>query len=260
MKIKTILDPTVPPGAIHIHAAVPVEVSPGESLAVGVQEVNAEGLPSVEGLQDFHCVFPGAVTWRLQKAGLETKTGGIERTPGSPITARNAWELYGDSIEKWSRHFLVPVELIVATILTETTGRAESVRKEPGYVSDSATPSKISAGLMQTLISTARSTLKDPSITREWLLEPDNAIQAGTSYIAEQFPITDFDPPVVAAAYNAGGVYKQDGARNRWRLRQYPIGTGEHCDRFIKWFNDFFAVIAMYGANPTISFFKALNK
>jgi hypothetical protein len=49
--------------------------------------------------------------------------------------------------------------------------------------------------------------------------------------------VTGFDPPLVAAAYNAGGIYENRGAANRWRLRQYPLGTGAHVDRFIGFFN-----------------------
>ncbi|MBT8381705.1 MAG: lytic transglycosylase domain-containing protein, partial [Ignavibacteria bacterium] len=70
------------------------------------------------------------------------------------------------------------------------------------------------------------------------LKKPSNSIKAGTSYIAEQFPITNFDPPKVACAYNSGGVYQNRGKKNRWKMRQYPIGTAKHCDRFVNWFND----------------------
>lgn len=93
---------------------------------------------------------------------------------------------------------------------------------------------------MQTLISTARDTLKIDAIDSAWLLEPDNAICAGTAYMALQSPHTLFDPTVVACAYNAGGVYHDDSANNRWRMRQFPIGTSHHADRFVRWFNDCF--------------------
>ena len=56
--------------------------------------------------------------------------------------------------------------------------------------------------------------------------------------IAAQLWSTRFDPPLVAAAYNAGGVYHDPVPANRWRLRCYPIGTGAHVDRFVAWFND----------------------
>jgi hypothetical protein len=31
-----------------------------------------------------------------------------------------------------------------------------------------------------------------------------------------------------------------DSANNRWRMRQFPIGTSHHADRFVQWFNDCF--------------------
>jgi hypothetical protein len=58
----------------------------------------------------------------------------------------------------------------------------------------------------------------------------------------------------VACAYNAGGIYPNDGPDNRWKMRQYPIGSGAHADRFVRWFND--CVYAMEADNvlPALSF------
>jgi hypothetical protein len=33
-----------------------------------------------------------------------------------------------------------------------------------------------------------------------------------------------------------------DSEGNRWRMRQYPIGTPHHADRYVQWFNDCFRV------------------
>ena len=118
----------------------------------------------------------------------------------------------------------------------------------------------MSIGLTQTLISTARSVLGNlPEIDGPWLLVPDNSIRAGTAYIAQQQSKTGYDPPVVACAYNAGGVYRQDGAENRWRMRQYPIGSGAHADRFVAWFNDCFRMYEADGGAPALSFFALLH-
>jgi hypothetical protein len=70
---------------------------------------------------------------------------------------------------------------------------------EPGYTSDEATPHRVSIGLTQTLISTAREAM-GMSFGRDWLLVPANAITAGTTYIAGQARQTSLDPPLVAAA------------------------------------------------------------
>ena len=112
---------------------------------------------------------------------------------------------------------------------------------------------------MQTLISTARAAVGDDAIDRSWLLEPANSIQAGTAYIASQWKVTSFDPPKVACAYNAGGVYYNDGVNNRWKMRQYPIGTGKHADRFVQWFNDCMRYFDKHKLKPETSFYTLLN-
>jgi hypothetical protein len=37
-------------------------------------------------------------------------------------------------------------------------------------------------------------------------------------------------------------------------MLQYPIGTGEHCDRFVQWFNDCVQVFASLPQPPEVSF------
>ncbi len=164
--------------------------------------------------------FHDGVRWRLASQGMLINQATPERTGGEPQTVRGVWQRFRQPIQQWAASFGIPVELIVATICTETTGNPTAVREEPGYVSDQATPNKVSPGLMQTLISTARSVLADPSIDRQWLLEPSNSIRAGTAYIASQWKVTHLDPPKVACAYNAGGVYYDASATNRWKMKQ----------------------------------------
>jgi hypothetical protein len=201
-------------------------------------------------ITDFHG-FRDGVRWRLTPAGVEIEGSGIERTRGQPTTVRKVWEAYGEMINRTARSYRVPCVLIVATICTESSGRADAVRLEPGYKSDEQTPNKISPGLMQTLISTARDTLR-MSLDREWLLKPANSIEAGTAYIAKQAKSTGLDPPLVAAAYNAGSLIYQPGQRNRWKLKQFPIGTAEHCDRFVKFFNDAVFVLKDHPVPPAV--------
>ena len=168
------------------------------------------------------------------------------------------WEGHAEAINRAARARRVPCELIVATICTESGGRADAVRLEPGYVSDEETPQKVSPGLMQTLVSTARETLQ-LSVDRRWLLGPANSIQAGTAYIAKQAKMTRMDAPLVAAAYNAGRLKHQAGRENRWKLRQYPIGTGKHCDRFVRFFNDAVAVLRDHPTRAAVCFEDLLD-
>lgn len=216
----------------------------------------ATGLLS--GLTENHN-FNGGVNWRLDTDGIRISDVEPEDTGGRPQTMARIFNNFGTAMSRWAAHYDVPIELIAATICTETRGKPGAVREESGYVSDDATPHRVSPGLMQVLISTARETLREDTIDRAWLLQPDNAIQAGTAYIARQKPKTNFDPPKVACAYNAGGVYPNDGDHNRWKMRQYPIGTGEHADRYVAWFNDCFRLFREQDEAPSPTFFEQLN-
>lgn len=203
--------------------------------------------------------FLDSVPWMLGPRGLSIDGGSPEGSGGEPKTVRRVWNAYGPVAAESAEAMGVPVELIVATICTESGGDAASVREEPGYVSDGATPNKVSPGVMQTLISTARAALADPTIDRAWLLDPANSIRAGTAYIASQWKTTHLDPPKVACAYNAGGVYHNPSPGNRWKMRQYPINSPHHADRFVKWFNDCFLLFEREQVTPAASFFRVLR-
>jgi hypothetical protein len=204
--------------------------------------------------------FRDSVSWNLSPEGLLIEAGPPETSGGEPQTVRRVWSRFGAHIAEWSEGFKVPAELIVATICTETRGDPGAVREEPGYISDEETPQKVSPGLMQTLISTARHVLGDDSIDRAWLLEPGNSIQAGTAYLARQWRMTNYDPPKSACAYNAGGVYYNQSPDNRWKMRQYPLNSSEHADRFVQWFNDCFLMYRKDGIVPENSFFKLIQE
>jgi soluble lytic murein transglycosylase-like protein len=112
------------------------------------------------------------------------------------------------------------------------------VRKEKGCstVDPALTPSRISVGLMQTLLSTASSVLnRDVGVSE--LKNPLVSIEAGATYMWRQSRETHFDPPLAACAYNAGSLRFNGSPNNRWKLVQYPIGTSAHADRFIRFFN-----------------------
>lgn len=203
--------------------------------------------------------FENSISWQLAADGVRIEGAPPEVSSGTPITVKMVWTEFGDDIHTWARHFMVPVELIVATICTESGGNPSARRHEPGFLSETDTPHRISIGLMQTLISTARSALNIPSIDGAWLLESGHSIQAGTAYIAQQWTVTRFDPPKVACAYNAGGIYLNDSPANRWKMRQFPIGTSHHADRFVKWFNDCFRYFADESLMPEPGFYALLN-
>jgi hypothetical protein len=96
--------------------------------------------------------------------------------------------------------------------------------------------------------------MHNPAIDRAWLLNPDNAIQAGAAYIASQAHVTAFDPPKVAAAKNAGGLFSQSSPANQWKMRAFPLGTADLIDRFLQWFNDAVRVLRADQNRPPYSF------
>lgn len=225
------LAPAAPP-VLAAEAPVNAELRVSEPTVPAGSELLGEMLPH---LCVPHRHFDDAVSWALADGGIRIDGGPPERTPGDPKTIRRIWQEYGDLCARWSKHFQVPVELIIATIATESSGNRSARRAEPQIRDESV-------GLMQTLVTTARETLGRASLTGDDLLEPSLSIEAGTSYIARQRKSTHFDPPLVAAAYNAGSLRRENAAQNRWLLICYPSKTGEHIDRFVSWFGDAMAV------------------
>ena len=126
----------------------------------------------------------------------------------------------------------VPLELVVATTAVESRGDPSAVRGEPD--------GRQSVGLMQTLTGTAAE-MMGGTVEAPQLLGPAFSIEAGTRYIARQRQRTGYEPPLVAAAYNSGGLYQSDA--NPWRLRS----TGDHISRLCQFFGDACAVAAEDG-------------
>ena len=193
-----------------------------------------------------HGYYHDGCRWRLGLDGIEVEGAGLiafstqERTQASGVITRFRQEI----IAALATH-KVPVELMIACICAESSGKPEAQRLEPGCDKNNPenTPSRVSVGLMQTLLSTARATLRQPGLRLAELLRPDMSILAGAAYMAQQSRQTRYDPPLAAAAYNAGSLRYNGGANNRWKLLQYPIGTSQHVDRFIRGFNAAMALI-----------------
>lgn len=195
---------------------------------------------NLDRLGNMHGHYQDGCRWRLDVDGIEVDGEGLltfstpERTQAASVITRFRQEM---NTALATHH--VPVELVIACICAESGGQPQSLRLEPGCDRDNPenTPSRVSEGLMQTLLSTARSALRQPGLRLQELQRPEVSILAGTAYIAQQSTQTRFDPPLVAAAYNAGSLRYNASSANRWRLLQYPIGTSRHVDRFLRSFN-----------------------
>jgi soluble lytic murein transglycosylase-like protein len=214
--------------------ALPDQPSPAKPAPPGLL---AEVMPS---LVVPHKLFAEGVSWAVTGAGISIETAPARGTPGEPITVRTIWQRYGEECLASAKKYGVPVELIVATIATESGGDASARRVEKAVNDESV-------GLMQTLVRTARGALGQPGIKADDLLASALSIEAGTAYIAQQRGSTHFDPPLVAAAYNAGSLRRDPAEANRWQLVCYPIGTGRHIDNFTGWFADAMKVSAEDG-------------
>ncbi len=228
-------------GAARVAAALPT----GLGAVLDAAMLAALGTP--------HTRFPGGALWRLAAGGIEVD--GVLEKPSAAEAALAARVLreQADAIATAAARFPVPAELVVATICTESGGLPAARRLEPGCdpVDPALTPRRVSVGLMQTLLSTAREVLGDEGITLAALENPSLSIRAGMALMWRQAAQTRFDPPLVAAAYNAGSLRFEGSAGNRWKLCQYPIGTGRHVDRFCRYFaGACMAMAAQPGALP----------
>lgn len=199
-------------------------------------------------LHTWHSRF-GGIEWRITDDGVETRPDGILRTNGEPVSIRLYLDIWGGIIAKAARESGTSAELILMTIATENGAAVvrggnlvyPRVRKEPGYVSDSETPSRISFGPCHLLLSTARAVSADPEMTGRELEDPETNIMIAAHYLADLERQHGGDPILAAAAYNSGGLYRaRPGSRfyNRWHLRSW---TG-HLDRAGQWYGDVCAV------------------
>lgn len=203
----------------------------------------------------------GTRRWRLTRQGIEIEGEAERRRSFLPRIAATCWAAHRAPLEAAARRFAVPVELLLATACTESAGRADAIREEPGFTSDAATPNRVSPGLMQTLISTAREALADPRLDRAKLLDPAISAMAGAAFIRRQAQsATGFDPPLVAIAYNAGSLRPSRDTTNPWGLTQTPRGAGHwHADAFCAFLNDGFTIfVAGEAPGEDVPSFRAL--
>ncbi len=228
----------------------------------GGRALDWAGTPTV-GSSDWHSHFNGQ-EWRHDGDGiyLHAAPSRPVRSPGAPVTCQAILDRFGHEIRKASMAYGVPPEIIVMTIATETafarktgfTGPTTFRWEAKVEVKDvqPTTFGDYSAGPMQTLATTAREVIRtlklaypDPFTAAPYFAKhPDPApaehplyaagpnIDIGTAEIKTRWGHTGTDPILVAAAYNAGGLYQTGD--NPWHLRSY----GDHLDRAAQWFGD----------------------
>lgn len=196
-------------------------------------------------LREFHRYGDkGTVRWRIDSMGLEIEGEGYQRTAGKPLTMQKIWHEWAEPIQHWAFAFGLPVELLMMTCATEGGMHLDNPkqdRKEPGYVSDEATPDRVSIGLNHILLSTAREVTGWAGMPRRWLEQPANNFMVAALVIRLGARVTRLDPVLVSARYNAGSL--RPSPRNRWGLFVH----GTHLDRAAKWVGDAVAFTADKG-------------
>ena len=196
----------------------------------------------------------------------DTGAGYLYRTNGDPITAYTALQDFGSSLRAASELYAIPLNVLFAMMAIEATKQKADrshfnprcVREESGYLSDEKTPHRVSPGLMQTLISTAREANKrgevyrnfDGSLeqlTREDLFVPERSIMLGAAYMrfqinrkeVDEAGFDDDDPVLLCSAYNAGSV--RPTTKNDFGLLTY--GGNSRIEKYIAYNNDMLAVL-----------------
>jgi len=173
------------------------------------------------------------VNWHISREGFVVLADGT-RPMGSRIFARSCFLQFANSFRRWATAYSKELKVahLVATAITES-GCSEI--EGLGSVDNKST------GLMQMTGYTCADILRayggrpltERACLEKMAKDPDFSVQLAAAYIArpQQVKMTELDPPKVAAAYNAGGLYFDP--KNQWRLRS----TGNHIDRFVAAYN-----------------------
>jgi soluble lytic murein transglycosylase-like protein len=181
---------------------------------------------------------PGCANGAASKSGVRYRIGLIAPT----------WQRYGHLIAAAAQRHAVPAEIILATIVDESGGKPGAIATNPGYVSDAATPSKISVGLGQMLISSARAIAPERRWDRASLSDPALAIDLVARYHARFYRQTGFDPRLVAWTYLTGTAPSLRAGQS-WYPRNH-----EHAARYTAVFEASVAHLAQQPNRPAVSF------
>lgn len=135
-----------------------------------------------------------------------------------------------DQLAAASHESQVPVELLIACAMTQSQGdpAKKFVWRSFGYFGDSSTPHLISAGACRMRVSDVQSLFGDKKLDHFWLADVGNALRAAAAMIKSNYWCVeqDWDPVLVACAFNAGGLYEEKSPGNIWRLRQRAMLLG----------------------------------
>jgi len=174
--------------------------------------------------RDWHNVYDGC-SWKVRDDGLvAVRRDSDTEIPRDDARAKRILKRWGDRVS-WvcDRLYLRDKALLLATVAVESDGDPDAFRCERRC--------NPSIGLAQVSYRTARWLGFKGSVRQ--LFDVETNLEYAAKYILWQsgFKYTFGDPPKVAAAYNAGGLYRSD--KNRWHLRS----TGSYIDDFVAVYN-----------------------
>lgn len=216
-----------------------------------------------EKINDDWKQYRGGHRWKILPTGqIEVEGEGIVRSNGEPKTARALFEVYGADLMHAAAYFDLPVHWVAGMIPIEALRikgsfyfDPVSIRNESGYISEKETPHRRSAGLQQTLLTTARSMNKKHKlftvssgaplkINTRHLTIPHISIMLGAAYMQDRLDKYEekwgYDAMVLCGAYNAGSLKGSKTSKNRFKILTHGP---TRCDRYAKWVNDVYHVI-----------------
>lgn len=175
------------------------------------------------------------------------------RTRGQPSTMQRLKQQYGELIDEAAQHFKLPAAWIAAMACIEAVripGSVEldrfSLRDEDGrkLADFDSRPNRVSAGLMQTLLSTARAMASRVDLKPHFAGRPEQldlghlcvpriSLMLGAAYMRDRADAVGMDPIFLVGAYNAGGLYPSKD--NPWNIRTYGR---DRIPKFVAYHND----------------------
>jgi hypothetical protein len=180
-----------------------------------------------------HGACPGGVQWALTPYGIEVDGKDLALESAAIARLDGLWNRHATRLPTGAR---APAELVLA-LLDLFADRAGAVTLLPGCdtLAPERTPDLVAVGPLQVTLAAARTALSRPGLGLADLTDTDLALRAGVHALALRSGETLFDPPLVAAAHLAGGLFLDRSAGNRWRLAQG--GPVVLIDRFLAAFN-----------------------
>ena len=162
----------------------------GETVVATPPGGNDANLSAIE-LQELtrsHHRYPGGSDWILTQRGIEVDGAPEAFATQDRALVERLLTDYTVAIASIARTAPVPLELVIATICTESSGKVNALRFESGCdrAAPERTPRRVSIGLMQTLLSTARETLDLPTLKVQDLAVAETSIRAGMLYMWRQ--------------------------------------------------------------------------